>query len=325
MMDMMMRPMRAEEQKYTYAQSQQLRMQAGAIGYLRGDFGQDGGEFHTTWFNEVESRKTEEFKAEFDEVINALRFDERYGGLLAGRMEMRECGRRYPDSGFPDTGIPGVFQTKIGFRVDTDQFAYLLRCDPSKGDYNFYCWCYEEKWLDRHIQKARNGIRFITPDYKEKFRIPDGDQIRIMKSDGSQMDQLCRYIDDYHVELDGWGSLYHICQLAELLERNGSTVIPMRSDLPELCFTMNPETAELSVIRHGEDRFRRSKVALPTEEDYRRYADKRNRDLHITKAQEAAMCGGVLYGWDAPEADPKNYDENGHLLKPKQKERGEAR
>ena len=34
-MDMTMRPLRAEERKYTYAQSQQLMMQTGAIGYQR--------------------------------------------------------------------------------------------------------------------------------------------------------------------------------------------------------------------------------------------------------------------------------------------------
>ena len=43
-------------------------------------------------------------------------------------------------------------------------------------------------------------IRFIDHDYKELFRIPDGDKIRITTSDGESFDRVCRYIDDYQSE-----------------------------------------------------------------------------------------------------------------------------
>lgn len=33
----------------------------------------------------------------------------------------------------------------------------------------------------------------------------------------------------------------------------------------------------------------------------------------MTKAQQAAMEGGVIYGWDTPAADPRNYDESGYF------------
>ena len=46
-MNMTIRPLRQEEQKYTYQQSQQILMQTGMIGCLRGDFG-GGREFYTT-------------------------------------------------------------------------------------------------------------------------------------------------------------------------------------------------------------------------------------------------------------------------------------
>lgn len=204
MMDMTIRPMTPQERLYSYSQSQQITMQTGAIGYLRGDFDSSGNEFHSTWFDEVESRKTDEFKVEFQEVIDALRFDEQYGGLLASRSAMQKYGRNQPDSAFE-----GNYTTEYGFRIDTNQFAYLLRCIPVKGDYNFYCWCFEAKWLDRHIKQAEKGIRFITPDYKELFRIPDGDKIRITQSDGTHIDRTCRYIDEYHLEVGS--GLYHIC------------------------------------------------------------------------------------------------------------------
>ena len=322
MMDMMIRPLRAEEQKYAYAQSQQITMQTGAIGYLRGDFDSNGIGFHTTWFDEVESRKTDEFKAEFDEVINALRFDETYGGLLSSRSAMQKYGRNQPDSAFQ-----GNYTTEYGFRIDTGSFAYLLRCIPVKGDYNFYCWCFEAKWLDRHLKQAERGIRFIDPNYKELFRIPDGDKIRILCNDGSQDDRTCRYIDDYHMEVGSphWDSLYHICQFAEIMERNGSTVIPLRSSLPEQCYGTLPDTGELIIVKKGESGYYRTDISMGSKEENRALADEYNGKLGVSKAQAAAMLAGSMFGWAVPAADPKNYDENGQPVHPKRRERGNVR
>lgn len=57
----------------------------------------------------------------------------------------------------------------------------------------------------------------------------------------------------------------------------------------------------------------------------REIADYVNGKLGITKAQEAAMLSGSMFGWHTPAADQKNYDENGKPIKPKQKDRGDAR
>lgn len=321
MMDMTIRPLRPEERKYAYAQSQQLMMQTGAIGYLRGDFDSSGNGFYTTWFDEVASRKTEEFKAELDDVINALRFDERYGGVLAGRSAMQQYGRSRPGSEFE-----GNYTTEYGFRMDTENFAYLLRCIPAKGDYNFYCWCFEEKWLDRHLKQAERGIRFITPNYKEIFRIPDGDKIRILHQDGTYADHICRYIDDYHVEISGgWDNLYHICQFAEMMERNGNTVIPLRSSLPEQCYSVLPDTGELIIVKKGETGYYRTDIDMGGKEENRTLMEEYNGKLGVSKAQAFAMLAGSMFGWQVPAADPKSYDENGQPIRPKQKERGDAR
>jgi hypothetical protein len=67
-------------------------------------------------------------------------------------------------------------------------------------------------------------IRFITPDYKELFRIPDGGSIVLTLADGEENIGECKYLDATHFSLSG--SYWHICQYAELLERNGATVRP---------------------------------------------------------------------------------------------------
>lgn len=320
MMNMTIRPLRAEERKYAYAQSQQLTMQTGTIGYLRGDFDSSGTGFHTTWFDKVGSRNTEEFKAEINPVIDALRYDEKYGGVLASRSAMQKYGRSQPDSAFE-----GNYTTEYGFRVDTEKFAYLLRCIPVKDDYNFYCWCFEAKWLDHHLKQAERGIRFINPHYKELFRIPDGDQIRITYADGERRDSVCRYIDDCHVEIGGgWNSLLHICQFAERMERNGGTVIPLRSSLPVQCYSVLPSTGELIILTRGEGGYAPTDMTVGGKSS-REAADLANAAAGVTKAQEAAMLAGSMFGWAVPAADPKNYDQKGQPIQSRRKDRGDAR
>ena len=67
------RPLTLVEQRYTYASSTQIEGQTGTIGHLRGDFATTGYGFYTTWFDTRPQWKSDEFKAELDTVINALR------------------------------------------------------------------------------------------------------------------------------------------------------------------------------------------------------------------------------------------------------------
>lgn len=115
--------------------------------------------------------------------------------------------------------------------MDTEKYAYLLRCNPIRGDYNFYCYCYVREWLDRHMANAGKGIRFIDPHYQEKFRIPDGGKIILTTAWGEKSECTCRYIDEYHTEIGS--NLYHICEFAERMERNGATYEPKPPEPPQ--------------------------------------------------------------------------------------------
>jgi hypothetical protein len=68
-----------------------------------------------------------------------------------------------------------------------------------------------------------HSIRFITTDYEELFRIPDGGTVLVTFPD-RQFAEKCSYIDDYHMKIGS--TIYHICQYAEILKQNGGRCEP---------------------------------------------------------------------------------------------------
>lgn len=167
----------------------------------------------------------------------------------------------------------------------------------------------------KHLENAKRGIRFITPDYKEKFRIPDGDEIRIAFSDGEQFDRTCRYIDDYHLEVGS--NLYHICEFAERMEQNGNTVIPLRSSLPAQCYVFVQTENCVGMVKKGESGFYRTDIQGRKPSETNALVNEMNEKLGLSKAQAKAMKAGSMFGWGAPAADPENYDDKGNLIKSK--------
>lgn len=312
-MDLDMRALTEKEDKYTFSNSMQISMQCGLIGHLRADMDSDGNGFFSSWEDYRKELKTDEFKDEFDKVINSLREE---GDILYNRKSLAKYCYSSSQAKMNNE------QDYYGVRVDTEKYAYLCRLNPNKGEYNLYCYCYIKNWLDKHIRSAEKGIRFITPEYKEKFRISDGEKIRITFSDGEVKDRVCRYIDDSHVEVGD--DLYHICEFAERMEQCGATFIPLRSDLPEVCFSILPSTGDVIIIKHGESGYYRCEYSTEDKAFNREFANDRNANLGVSKAQVEAMLAGSMYGWDVPAADPKSYDENGTPLR-NTKDRGDAR
>ena len=303
------------ERLYTEGQSAQIAGQTGYIGYLRADMGADGKGFFQTWRCHRGDMDTEEFHQELESVLSALVGDGQYGGFLKSLNAMRNFCQQHPESGFND-GFD------FGFRADTAQYSYLIRLNPYSDEKNLSICCYRRDCLDRHMKQAEKGIRFITPHYEEKFRIADGDKVRIRRFDGQVFDRVCRYIDDCHVEIGS--ELYHICQFAEIMERNGNSVIPLRSSLPAVCYGKVPEKRAIVMFERGFDGYRSASFATKGRTS-QKLVDELNGELGVTKAQAAAMLAGAMRGWADPAADPKNYDEQGQPIKPRHRDRGDAR
>ncbi len=219
-MEMTIRPMTKAEKMYCYTQSQQIRSQCGNIGYLRADMDTDGQGFYSTWNGFRDDLKTPEFQDEFNQLINTLRFQGTLDAFLTNRTAMLHYCFAHMDARINDR--------EFGFRVDTAGYAYMMRLNPNRGEYNLYCYCYRKDWLDHHLQEAERGIRFIDSSYNELFRIPDGGRIRITYPDGDRREEACRYIDPYHVEV-GFDSmnLFHICEFAERMEESGAKIEPV--------------------------------------------------------------------------------------------------
>ena len=322
-MDMTIRAMTPMERMYSYTQSTQIMAQTGCIGHLRADMDTDGNGFFSSWNDHRGDLKTQEFKDEFDQVINALRFDDAYDGILKNRSSLSRYCRQRSEASFN-----GNYCEEYGFRADTGDYAYMLRLNPNKGDYNLYCYCYKRDWLDRHLTEAERGVRFIDSHYKEKFRVADGDKVRIVTANGEFRDRTVRYIDDYHMELDsGFGdNLYHICEFAEHFEANKcQDIIPLRASLPEQCYSSLLDTGMIVILKRGETGYYRTDIPFTSKEEARKIVDEYNEKLGVSKAQAEAMRVGSMFGFHVPAADPKNYDENGQPRQLKHKDRGDAR
>ena len=75
-----------------------------------------------------------------------------------------------------------------------------------------------------------NKICFTDSQGDALFTIPDGGKIVINYEWGEKVERPCRFIDEYHAEIGN--NLYHICQFAELMERNGHTYEPKQEEQP---------------------------------------------------------------------------------------------
>lgn len=108
-----------------------------------------------------------------------MRSDKAYGGLFENLSSMQLYCHKHKEG-----CIEQNYSKQYSFRLNTDKYAYLIRCNPINGDYNFYVYAYVKRYLDSHMKKAEKGIRFIDSRYNQLFRIADGGRIKLEYPDG---------------------------------------------------------------------------------------------------------------------------------------------
>lgn len=83
--------------------------------------------------------------------------------------------------------------------------------------------------------------------------------------------------------------------------------------LPEECLVLHPSTNEIVMVKLGVAGYFPQR---PENEPWgAENLDIINERRGVTKAQVEAMLAGSMFGWDAPVANPDNYDENGDWIK----------
>ena len=133
------------------------------------------------------------------------------------------------------------------------------------------------------------------------------------------MNRTCRYIDETHVEIGK--ELYHICQFAETMEKNGASYEQKKPLLLPKCYSVIPSSGELILIKNGEKGYFPTNQSTNDPKQNRTLADEKNAELGVSKAQEEAMLAGSMFGWNVPGADPHRYDETGKPKQAKKKDR----
>ena len=79
-------------------------------------------------------------------------------------------------------------------------------------------------WDDPTI--PRDDVRLINSHYDDLYRIPDGGVIQVDYPNGHSFTARVEHLDDYHFDMGGLGNVFHICQFAEVMERNHADFYP---------------------------------------------------------------------------------------------------
>ncbi len=295
-----LKPMTKEENLYAYRQDHQIAMQTGYYGYLRGDYGWDGKNFNSSFEQFSGATLREHFENERNSFLDYL--EKTFPNL----QTMKEYCEKHEEA-----ANKGVFGTDYGFRVDAGNQTFLLILHPRNvADYALHLYVYDKYLLDNHMSRAAKGIRFIDPHYNPLFELEDGDGIIIKYSDGEKTTRACRYIDEYHTLIGS--TIYHICQFAELMDRNGATVIPYRNSLPDKCYIYVDTKEVYATVTKGKDGYEPfAQAKYPDKKSNWDYVNEMNKELDITNAQVEAMTMASMMGWADKLADPRYYEAHG--------------
>lgn len=149
---------------YCFSRSELQDKAVGCVGHLRGDFG-SGKSFYTTWWpHQNDVLNTPEFKADIDRTVNWLR--EQPDSPLRDFDTMKRCCDFYARR----CAIKQAMFPSCGFMVKTKQYVYMLRCTPTKGDYQFYIYCYQREPFEKVRKEMQKNDRLQAKKRTEPER-----------------------------------------------------------------------------------------------------------------------------------------------------------
>jgi len=145
----------------------------GIIGHLRADF-DSGTSFFITWFEKQPHLKTDSFRAEFNLILNSLRHNIE-APVLRSRADMNKYCYAHSEQ-----RINGVSrELSAGFKIVTDSYSYYFRCVPCKGEYDLYCYAYDNNYLLPELagqHELPNDCYSVLPSTGELIRIERGEK-----------------------------------------------------------------------------------------------------------------------------------------------------
>lgn len=200
-MDLRLRAMGPEEWNYAVVQPcDQILRQTGCVGQLGVVLGDRDDAFFRSWVDAfTHEKRTPGFRVELERVLHKLRFDNDFGCFLKDLDSLRDFCEEHSEA----KEVHPVFGPVLGFRVDSERYSYLIRVDPERDSFQGSICCYEKEKLDRHMDRARGGVRFVDGQGREVFRVPDGGEIEIIRPDGKKFQRGCRYVDEDHFLMTG--------------------------------------------------------------------------------------------------------------------------
>lgn len=186
-MDYTIRLMKPEEYNFAYTQKQEIMDDSACIGHLRVDLDSNGQGFYTTWDDHRPELNSPEFKQEFDEVISALREQEISGCFLKDRDSLKKFCNQFPEAKMTEDG------REYGFRLDTDNYSYMMRLNPNRGEYAAYIYAYERDLLDFYL------IPTMEPEQKEKITV-----LVVEPGEVPYVKEIDPGLESLQSEVDGW-------------------------------------------------------------------------------------------------------------------------